>query len=163
MEVTRKFIGWLPRAICSVQPWIFPRQWEQLSHRFLPATREPREEQGCQQGGKQPNTCLSCWAQGGWVAAAASRAPPPPPNLHWSSGDSLRCFPVPGPDPWQEFPFSPISQAASNKADILRAPEVFLLKPCSPERLRKYLPTLLQNKNVSSYSMTGNARERQGR
>ena len=44
--------------------------------------------------------------EGGWLLLQVWA--PPPPNLYLISGDSL-VLSVPGPDPWQEFPFSPIS------------------------------------------------------
>lgn len=45
--------------------------------------------------------------QGGWMLLQVW-APPPPTSLYLISGDSPVPS-VPGPDPWQEFPFSPIS------------------------------------------------------
>ena len=89
--------------------------------------------------GKQPNPYLS-WEggrgegrEGGgrWLLLQVG-AQPLPPYLYLISGDSP-VLPVPGPDPRQGAISPHLPSREQQRKDILRAHEVLLLKPCSPE------------------------------
>ena len=73
-------------------------------------TREPGEGVGLPAGRVGSNRTLTFpvgpGEGGGLLLQCGHR--PHPPNLYLISGDSP-VLSVPGPDPWQEFPFSPIS------------------------------------------------------